>query len=751
MALCVALTQVQSQSLAPSGFIASSVRAEEITLFYQSRAESTAAAVEAKSTNSVSQSPVPPQPTRSSGVVSDLPKWKSLLGRLQWGTLRAIVTTPYNYDKMTKVQAEVLGQLPKLITLPDPDDPNPPTRDLLVRSRTGTGKTLAFLVPAVEARLAAINRAAKQALIDAGLKSDEELEGRARRAFVRQHAGALIISPTRELAIHIADEAIKLTRHLPGLEVRLFVGGMSKRQQMREWMRDRRDIVVGTPGRLRDVLHCEPEVARGLANTPLLILDDADSLINPEFREDIEYIKKFLPSSPERQTFLFSATVSPAVRQMSKSFLSDNHAIINCVSGSDPSPVHAHIPQYHTVLPTAAHQIPSVLRLLAHDQLTNPGSSKAIIFFPTTKMTVMFANILRDVARQCLPAVRNVRVYELHSKRAQDARTRTSDAFRADTSGASILVTSDVSARGVEYPGVTRVIQVGMPAGTEQYIHRMGHAGRTNGRSDLVLLPWEVSFVTWQLSKVSLKPLTVSKLKAEVTELAAKHDANPRAYVHGLDIFRRFFPTRLVPILATVDRTVSDLLAKMDPRDIEQTFASLLGFYAENARELRVRKSEILEGCKDWAIDAMGLPYPPHINPTMLDRLGFRNRDDSGSSSRYNSRDSSGSPRSSSSSYSRPPPSTYSRPVWEDRGHVRNSQGGDSSIVASPVISTRTPVTIKIVGVPVAMTKTITEAIAVLAEARAHGEVGKLDTRSEDLQGPPVPILRYTDLCDRNP
>ncbi|KAF4602352.1 hypothetical protein EYR40_005557 [Pleurotus pulmonarius] len=579
---------------------------------------------------------------------------------------------------MTKVQAEVLGRLPELIALPDPDGPDPPSRDLLVRSRTGTGKTLAFLVPAIEARLAAIDRAVKQALSDAGLESDGELEGRVRRAFVRQHAGALIISPTRELATHIADEAVKLTQYHPGLEVRLFVGGMSKRQQMREWMRDRRDIIVGTPGRLRDVLQSEPEVARGLANTPLLILDDADTLINPEFREDIESIKKFLPSPPERQTFLFSATVPSAVQQMAKSFLSDNHTFISCLSGSNAPPVHARIPQYHTVLPTAAHQIPSILRLLAHDQLTNPGSSKVIIFLPTAKMTVMFAKILRGVARQCLPAVRNVRVYELHSKLAQDARTESSDAFRADKFGASILVTSDVSARGVQYPGVTRVIQVGIPGDAEQYIRRVGrtdHARRTNSRSDLVLLPWEVSFVTWQLSKMPLKPLTVNELKAEVNELVAKHDADPRAYVHGLKIFRRFFPTRLAPILARIDHT--DLCVNVDPEDIKQTFASLIGFYAEHAPKLRVRKSELLEGCKDWAVDAMGLPSPPHVGPTMLHRLGFRNHSKSGHSNSPNSRDSSSYPRSSSSAHYRP--TSHSRPAWEDRGHARNSESGDSS------------------------------------------------------------------------
>ncbi|KAG5220548.1 DEAD-domain-containing protein [Salix suchowensis] len=723
-------------------------------LFYRYRAESTAAAIETgTTTNNATQSPMPPShPGQNAGVVSDLPEWKSLKGRIQHDTLKALTVKPYKYDKMTKVQADVLDQLPGLIAPPDAEDPDPPTRDLLVRARTGTGKTLAFLVPAVEARLAAIERAGKQAVIDAGVKSDKHLEDRARRAFARRHAGTLIISPTRELATQIANEAIKLTHHHEGFEVRLFVGGMSKRQQMREWARGRRDIVVGTPGRLRDVLQSESEVAHGLENTPMLILDEADTLLDLGFREDIESIKKFLPSSPERQTFLFSATVSSAVQQIAKSFLSDNHAFINCVSGSDPSPVHAHVPQYHTVLPTAAHQIPTVLRLLAHDQLSNPGSSKAIIFFPTTKTTVMFANILRDVARQCLPAGRNTRVFELHSKRAQESRTRTSDAFRADTSGASVLITSDVSARGVDYPGVTRVIQVGIPSGAEQYVHRVGRtgrAGRTNGRGDLVLLPWEVSFVTWQLTKVPLKPLTVSELKAQVTELAAKHDANPTAFFDDANVPRKsnIFSTQpLAPILADVDRTASDLLAKVDPTDIEETFMSLLGFYVGHAQELRIRKGEILEGCKDWAVDAMGLQAPltsvRRCWTVLVLETAVAPNPRAGSTPAARSHPLVRRPHPPA------PPLRTLAPPGKTEDMFEAVRAATARIVANvlPVASARTG--LRIVEGPAAMTRTTAEAIAVLEEARAHAVDGIPGMRSKAPEGPSAPLHIRLHICN---
>ena len=96
----------------------------------------------------------------------------------------------------------------------------------------------------------------------------------------------------------------------------------------------------------------------------------------------------------------------------------------------------------------------------------------------------------------------------------QASRTRTSEAFRSQRSGAAILVSSDVSARGVDYPGVTRIIQIGISGSSEQYVHRIGRTGRagTGGRGDLVLLPWEMGFLSTQLGDMPLKPLTVGDL-----------------------------------------------------------------------------------------------------------------------------------------------------------------------------------------------------------------------------------------------
>lgn len=196
--------------------------------------------------------------------------FSSLAGFVSPETIKAITVRPFKHTHMTPVQEQVLNLLPQLAEPYNPAVVDGPPRDLLVRAKTGTGKTLAFLVPAIESRIKEMERVGKQAVADAGLSNDAVLSDRAEKKFARETIGALIISPTRELASQIANEALRLSSHHSGFEVRLFVGGENRGRQMRDWMKGRRDIVVATPGRLRDVMSSEPDVARAMATTKMV-------------------------------------------------------------------------------------------------------------------------------------------------------------------------------------------------------------------------------------------------------------------------------------------------------------------------------------------------------------------------------------------------------------------------------------------------------------------------------------------------
>lgn len=333
------------------------------------------------------------------------------------------------------------------------------------------------------------------------------------------------------------------------------------------------------------------------------------------FREDIEAIMKMMPPTPERQTFMFSATVSKAIQQIAREVLDQNHVFINCAT--EDSPVHAHVPQYHTVLPSPADQLPHILRLLAHDQLTNPTLSKTVIFFPTTKMTQLFHTLLREVAGTTLPSGFRTKFYEIHSKKSQEQRTRASNSFRAEKTGASVLVTSDVSARGVDYPGVTRVIQVGIPSTPDIYVHRVGRTGRagTEGRGDLVLLPWETGFVTWQMNGIPLKTVTVDEMTSQVEELATEadeHNTHTRA--------KKLYLTTA----KSIEKEVKELLTAVDESAAQETFVGNLGYYLGKVSELRIHRHAVVDGLKKWSVGALGLSEPPFVSEALLAKLGIR-------------------------------------------------------------------------------------------------------------------------------
>ncbi|KAJ3525234.1 hypothetical protein NMY22_g10659 [Coprinellus aureogranulatus] len=311
---------------------------------------------------------------------------------------------------------------PRTSVSPDSPETNEnKSLDLLVKARTGTGKTIGFLVPAIEARIRQLASLSSTPSSMSSSSSSTSSSSRGTSNNAKQYAqdniGTLIISPTRELASQIAVEAQKLTSHIPGFQTHL-----------------RKDIVVATPGRLRDLIQDRyTGVKEALGRTQMLVLDEADTLLDMGFRDDIEDIITHLPPStpsspssdsaslPGRQTFLFSATVSPSIQSIARQTLHPNHTFINCVS-EDTSDVHEHIPQYHTSLPSPSAQLPHLARLIIADQLEFGPKSKVVLFLPTTKQTILFASILNDLSRQ-LPVFpeRRTEIFELHSRRTMQA------------------------------------------------------------------------------------------------------------------------------------------------------------------------------------------------------------------------------------------------------------------------------------------------------------------------------------------
>ena len=323
--------------------------------------------------------------------------------------------------------------------------------------------------------------------------------------------------------------------------------------------------------------------------------------------------------------------------------MSSSYKFINCVS-EDDSPVHDHIPQYHTVVEKPSQLFPYLLQLITHDQLVTGGKSKIIIFFSTTKSVQLFSDFVSKAGPQVLPSGRKTRVYEMHSKRDMDRRMSISRGFRNDTSGSAILITSDVSARGVDYPGVSRVIQMGVPGSGNMYIHRVGRTGRganKTGRGDLVLNSWELGFLKRQLRSVPLKPLIMSDLQEETRELANAKDAEIAGPGKGPECSRR---------LDEIESLCKTIAQGVDEERANDVFMSQLGFYFGHIGDLGLNKNEVLSGLQNWAQELFGLESPPHVSHAAKMRLGILS-DNSGSSNRR-----------------MPPPSSRNSQPWQQRG-----------------------------------------------------------------------------------
>ncbi|KAI1658514.1 DEAD-domain-containing protein [Daldinia decipiens] len=394
--------------------------------------------------------------------------------------IRAI-TVDMKYDSMTEVQSLTINPALKGV-------------DLVAQAKTGTGKTLGFLIPVFQRLIAA----------DPSLASPQH-----RRDASSKDIRAIVLSPTRELAEQIGVEARKLARHT-GLVVQTAVGGTRKREAMFKMQREGCDVLIATPGRLHDILS-DPSTGVDAPKIQSFVLDEADRMLDVGFADAIRDIVDLFPpiSQVDRQTLLFSATIPRDVVHLAKSMVkTDNFDFVQTIN-PDETPTHARIPQHLVAAKGYENWFPAVLEIADRaikNSKNNPDALpfKAILFFSNTA-TVQFAN--RVIKNTPLGNRFNgVPIFDIHSKLTQDTRTRNAEAFRRAQTG--ILVSSDVTARGMDFPNVSHVIQIGLPPDRDQYIHRVGRTGRAGkaGEGWLILAEEEIKEARVRLPGLPIKP-----------------------------------------------------------------------------------------------------------------------------------------------------------------------------------------------------------------------------------------------------
>ena len=416
--------------------------------------------------------------------------------------------------------------------------------DVLARAKTGSGKTVGFTLPSIEL-----------------LMKNEVRKG---------DVSVLIVSPTRELASQIHVEANQLlTFHEYGAQV--VFGGTNIGTDKKRLRENRCDFLVATPGRLID--HLENEGLRErMSNLRVLVLDEADQLLEMGFRPSIEKILSYLPRN--RQTLLFSATVPDAVKQIAANAMSDNHVYIDCV-GDEATATNLQVAQWLTVADTKDH-LPLLLQVIEAHAREVPNH-KIMCFFPTARATGLASEVFEAMG---------IKVFEIHSRKSQAARTKAADQFRASKS--AVMMSSDVTARGMDFPDVTFVIQIGLPSSREQYVHRLGRTGRAgkSGEGLLILADFEKYILR------SMKDLPLQLAEASVDPNAA-------------------------------DR-ITRALQKVDSKTKDQAYVAWMGFYNSSTGKMGWSKNDLVHAANSYAIDVLGCRGLPGVLAKTVGMMGLR-------------------------------------------------------------------------------------------------------------------------------
>ncbi|KAJ2868448.1 ATP-dependent RNA helicase [Coemansia aciculifera] len=374
------------------------------------------------------------------------------------------------FSKMTEVQARTI---PPLLA----------GRDVLGAAKTGSGKTLAFLIPAIE------------------LLSKLKFKP-------RNGTGAVIISPTRELALQIFGVARDLLQ-FHSQTFGIVIGGANRKAEADKLVKGV-NLVIATPGRLLD--HLQNTKGFIFKNLKTLVIDEADRILENGFEDEMKAIIKILPQE-ERQTMLFSATQTTKVEDLARISLKQGPLYINVDEGKEQATAEGLEQGY--VMCESDRRF-----LLLFTFLKRNLKKKVIVFFSSCNSVKYHAELLNYI---------DVPVLDLHGKQKQQKRTNTFFEFINADKG--ILLCTDVAARGLDIPAVDWIIQYDPPDDPRDYIHRVGRTARAGGqgRSLLFLLPSELGFLRYlkqakvPLNEYQFPPSKVANVQSQLEKLIEKN------------------------------------------------------------------------------------------------------------------------------------------------------------------------------------------------------------------------------------
>jgi len=358
--------------------------------------------------------------------------------------------------------------------------------DVIGIAQTGTGKTLAFSLPMIQQ-------------ISAKKKS------------------GLILLPTRELAVQV-EETLKKVAGSLGLRTALLIGGTAMNPQIKQ-LRAKPHIIVATPGRLID--HMEQRFAN-LSNVGVLVLDEADRMLDMGFAPQLKRILSTIPS--DRQTMLFSATMPPEIAAIAKTYMKSPLRVEVAPAGSVAEKVDQEV-----------YIVPKNDKTALLERLLKEYKGTVLVFTRTKHGASKLARSLRSI---------NVGVAEIHSNRSQNQRQ---DALKGFSNGRyRVLVATDIAARGIDVKNIELVVNYDLPDHTEDYVHRIGRTGRagSTGKAISFAVPEQKRDIK-QIERLIRKSLNVKTPEGELVQESKEFkDARPESSGGGRGRQSHGYPPR---------------------------------------------------------------------------------------------------------------------------------------------------------------------------------------------------------------
>ena len=375
-------------------------------------------------------------------------------------------------------------------------------KDVMGAAQTGTGKTAAFTLPILQRLMPHANSSASPA---------------------RHPVRALILAPTRELADQISQNVTQYARYVP-LRSAVVFGGVDMNPQTAA-LRSGIEILIATPGRLLD--HVQQKTV-SLSSVSVLVLDEADRMLDMGFLPDLQRIVNLLPKA--RQSLLFSATFSPEIRKLAKTFLDDHPVVIEVAARNAAA---ENVSQVVYVVDRAESKRAAVAHLVRSQGL------RQVIVFTNTKIGA--SRLARELQREGIPAD------AIHGDKSQPERLATLERFKKGE--VEVMVATDVAARGLDIAELPAVINFDLPYSPEDYVHRIGRTGRAGASGQAMsLMVAEDQRLLSEIEKMLRRSIPKESLRPQREPVRAKSPLQEKSVPHDPIFSQPYQPKAADPV-----------------------------------------------------------------------------------------------------------------------------------------------------------------------------------------------------------